>query len=683
MRTVFVLGVISAMIAGTACAQGVRVQALASREVAVGLDSGALGNPTGQWAQVYAKDVFADGAGWVRVDLSGTVIGDALSANGSFVVVRSLLDNAEQRLTAEDLRRGLGRSAYFNGPIVRVEVWAAPGSTGHRVRIASLTAGTDPLPELNDLCGADSRTASSDARMGRLLANAQVCTAFMINDTNSFFLTAGHCGSLVGGVVQFNVPLSTTTGAIVHPPPQDQYTVDSASVQRSTSGVSNDWSYFGVWANTQTGLVPIQRYGARFELATTLPAPQGRTARVTGYGRVTAPADLRLNSVQTTDAGALTMVQGDVIKYLTDTTGGNSGSPVIDEGTGRVLGIHYLAGCNTGGNQGTGILNANLRAALNNPLGVARSGRGQVAGDLFAIGDANNNFGTVNTVPNGFARVAQFGARWRSLTWDFHDAVFYGLDGWSRVYVISDDGTEHLRGTLPDAAGVTALAANPTGRLLYAYASATGQLFQIDTRQDGAPLALVPIGSPQGGNVVGIDYDPVRQVLWGLERISGNTRLVKIDRVSGTRGVVGLVGTAFSGLWDLAANTADGKLYSINPGNNNLVAIDPVSGAGASVGSLGGVFGSSYGLAYKGGEIYCPADFNRDGQFDQEDLGAFITAFISEPPDSSADFNGDGEVNQEDLSGFITAFVMGCEGPTRSDDVPGGGEPDTSVGSGG
>lgn len=78
----------------------------------------------------------------------------------------------------------------------------------------------------------------------------------------------------------------------------------------------------------------------------------------------------------------------------------------------------------------------------------------------------------------------------------------------------------------------------------------------------------------------------------------------------------------------------------------------------------------------------CTADYNRDGGFDQEDLGGYITSFLSEPPlpgvanfgysrpcqgnpapyqlGYDADYNLDCDFNQEDLIGFITAFFQGC-----------------------
>lgn len=78
----------------------------------------------------------------------------------------------------------------------------------------------------------------------------------------------------------------------------------------------------------------------------------------------------------------------------------------------------------------------------------------------------------------------------------------------------------------------------------------------------------------------------------------------------------------------------------------------------------------------------CPADYNQDGAFNQEDLSGFITAFLTEPAEPgnpgfdygqpcpgnpapyqngyAADFNRDCDFNQEDLTGYITAFFAGC-----------------------
>lgn len=54
--------------------------------------------------------------------------------------------------------------------------------------------------------------------------------------------------------------------------------------------------------------------------------------------------------------------------------------------------------------------------------------------------------------------------------------------------------------------------------------------------------------------------------------------------------------------------------------------------------------------------IPCYPDFNLDGALNQEDLGAFITAWVAQEP--SSDYNGDGNLDQEDLGPYITDYFQ-------------------------
>ena len=76
--------------------------------------------------------------------------------------------------------------------------------------------------------------------------------------------------------------------------------------------------------------------------------------------------------MQKTHVGPFAFFGGTNVQYTTDTTGGNSGSPVIFEDTGEAIGIHTHAGCNSGGgaNNGTGINHPGLQDYLANPQGV-------------------------------------------------------------------------------------------------------------------------------------------------------------------------------------------------------------------------------------------------------------------------------------------------------------------------
>jgi hypothetical protein len=176
-------------------------------------------------------------------------------------------------------------------------------------------------------------------------------------------------------VVQFEVPLSLPDSSLQHPHPDEQFPVDPTSIQGTggATSIGNDWAYFGAFANPNTGLTPYQEQGGvAFDLANP-PAVMSQDIRITGNGSTDgALAPLEWYLVQKTHIGPFVSNVANRLQYATDTTGGNSGSPVILESTGEAIGIHTNAGCSAGGgaNSGTANTNAGLQAALANPLGI-------------------------------------------------------------------------------------------------------------------------------------------------------------------------------------------------------------------------------------------------------------------------------------------------------------------------
>ena len=80
------------------------------------------------------------------------------------------------------------------------------------------------------MCTITGLAASDCARSARLFPVG--CTAWLINDAQQCFLTAGHCFTGdVNQVAQFNVPLSDESGNVNHPGPEDQYFMDGSSLQ--------------------------------------------------------------------------------------------------------------------------------------------------------------------------------------------------------------------------------------------------------------------------------------------------------------------------------------------------------------------------------------------------------------------------------------------------------------------
>lgn len=358
---------------GRVAAQG--TAPLGSRAHFVGVDSGWVENDGAALRPVFSAVILQPGAVWLRLRFGEVALsGDPAAGNASFLRVTSLADGAWQHLEAHHVRQWRSTSAYFNGDAVLVELFAHPASGPSRVEVREVIADDSSGGAQRSLCGdVDDRTLSQDPSAARVMPIG--CTAWIVDQCGRCLLTAGHCDPALD-VVQFNVPLSNTNGSVNHPPPDDQYAVDPASVQSTgNSSVGDDWAYFGVYPNSNTGLTPYEAQGAAVALAAGPPTPTGQSVQVTGYGTVTAPVPLTWNQVQKAHAGPFTAAAGATLYYQADTTSGNSGSALIELSTGAAIGVHTHGGCNdSGGNRGTAIDHADLRAALAHPRGVCAQG---------------------------------------------------------------------------------------------------------------------------------------------------------------------------------------------------------------------------------------------------------------------------------------------------------------------
>lgn len=630
--------------------------------VPVGAESGPVWNPDedrGEPRVVFSEDVVIPGAGVSRLVFGEVILAGSVGAGtGSYITITSAADGAVQRLNAEHMNQWAGRSAYFNGPVLTVQLWAYPGTGENRLSVSAAVVESAG-PELRTICGAtDDRLPSADNRQGRFAGG---CTAWVINDMNSSLLSAGHCTVSASSVMSFNVPLSTSTGATQASHPDDQYVVDVSSSQRTSGGVGNDWHSIGVFPNSNHGQTPIQRYGVRHTLAAAAPAVSGQAIRITGYGTNAAPMPRERNQTQQTHTGPYSSQTGTTVRYVTDTTGGNSGSCVLDESTGLAIGIHTHGGCSStgGSNSGTAIHHPNLQNALANPLGVCATGRGTVAGDWYAIGDLANNFGTVNAAPHNFAKVAQIGAQWQGLAWNPALGVFYAIDAQRRLFTVTRAGAATQLGVVTGPTSIiTGLAFNPAGPSggdLYAMQPSNGRLYRINL----STFAATAIGSALGGTLRALEFDTTRNVLWGIDQSGGAARLVRINTTTGARTVVGGLGTGIVDCADLACSPFDGSLRTVNGATDELLSIDPVTGAATAVGSTGGSFGVAYGMACAA-EPRCVADFNADAELTIDDLFLFLNAWFSGDP--RANIGGDGIASPtiDDLFLYLDAYFAGC-----------------------
>lgn len=366
-----------ALLATAISAQAVPEQ---SSSIFVNIDSGLVSNTSPSPAMigipqvVWSKVISVPASSWLRLEYEGVMLSGSpdRGSDGSFLRITSMRDGAVQTQHLRHIGEWRDTSAYFNGDSILLELLAQPNTGDNRIIIRNAIAGPAAPLGTDTICGpTDDRVLSSDPRVGRNQPTG--CTSWLINDCNHCFLTAGHCAGSGLQIVEFNVPLSTSGGSIQHPGPQDQYAVDTTSLQSNGGqGVGDDWAYFGVFPNSNTGLTPHEANGMQaFDLVPP-PSVTGQLIRITGNGSTGSPVSPTWNLVQKTHAGPYSSFSGTTVRYTTDTTGGNSGSPVILDGTNQAIAIHTHGGCSStgGSNASTGSNHGGLQTALATPQGV-------------------------------------------------------------------------------------------------------------------------------------------------------------------------------------------------------------------------------------------------------------------------------------------------------------------------
>ena len=329
--------------------------------------SGSRINSTKESTTLYAHLVRIEDASSLQIKFGRTKLPE-----GTQLRMTSFQDGATQHLNANTLEQWRNKSAWFNGSTVLVELIAQPNTRTAHVTIDGVMM-IEQFEEDRSICGTtDDRVLSYEDRDARAIPIG--CTAWIINDPNHTFLTAGHCAGSADDieVIEFNVPLSDSNGNIQHPGPEDQYASDPESLQSYYSQIGDDWAYFGCFPNTETGLTPYQAQDDFYVLSNAAPIVNGQDITICGYGVTYSGTPATYNQAQKIHTGPYAALDGTAIGYQTDTSGGNSGSAVLNEATGEAIGIHTNAGCSESGgeNWGCAIHNSGLQNALANPQGV-------------------------------------------------------------------------------------------------------------------------------------------------------------------------------------------------------------------------------------------------------------------------------------------------------------------------
>jgi V8-like Glu-specific endopeptidase len=351
------------------------------------IDSGKMTNATLQTKVVFSKMVQVPTATWMRVWFD-----QANLPTGSHLRITGQRNGWVQILDSESLPRYFDKSCFFGGDTVLVELVAGPDTKENRIRVSGVTAG---LPNKETICGStDNRALSYDDRQGRLMPVG--CTGWMISP--DVMLTAGHCfASSTSQILSFKVPLSNSSGVVQPSHPDDQYPTIPSTAKFLNGGIGADWSISRVGPNSNTTLRPGDAYGMWYTLGSVPSSTSGQSIRVTGYGTTSSPVSPTWNQVQKTHTGPLYGITSTALRYQTDTTGGNSGSPLYHTNTGYVIGIHTHGGCSTSStsyNSGTRIDRSDLQTEIARLMLPVTS-------KSYFVPNSSASTGTCNVIPFG------------------------------------------------------------------------------------------------------------------------------------------------------------------------------------------------------------------------------------------------------------------------------------------
>ncbi|SCL14509.1 Trypsin-like peptidase domain-containing protein [Micromonospora nigra] len=173
-----------------------------------------------------------------------------------------------------------------------------------------------------------------------LIAGGGMCTTWRVGNTNRM-LTNKHCistqSAVSGSEMQFNYQCATCGGNN----PGAGTKVSGATLYKVSSGGSSQLDYTLYSVNN---FANIQSYGTLY-LATTATS-NGTQMYIPGHGD---GRPKRLSIYEDSQGGTRCTVRNANyntwnISYSCDTSGGNSGSPVLDSSH-RVIALHHLGGC--------------------------------------------------------------------------------------------------------------------------------------------------------------------------------------------------------------------------------------------------------------------------------------------------------------------------------------------------
>lgn len=320
----------------------------------------------------WSETVVSSGATFLRVHFQNMNLPD-----GDYLTISSADGSEFWTYTGKGpLGTGEFWSFSVDGDTAIVELHSGPRLRHSRVgtygveidRIAHGTLSLDDVEaSLNDpsksICGTDGKEnvacySSINTRPVARLSfqsggSSYVCTGWLVaGSNNSTMLTNNHCFTTQSEVntvqARFNYQTTTCSGSTAA-----TYTTYNGGTFLKTNS-SLDYTLFTLQGNPEAtwGEYTATTKTPTASLSLNLPQHPGGGLKKIAYWKDSAHT-LRCNvtAANQTVSGYTSSSQ---VTYSCDTEGGSSGSPVIDAGTGRVIGLHHLGNVSSSGCQNAG-----------------------------------------------------------------------------------------------------------------------------------------------------------------------------------------------------------------------------------------------------------------------------------------------------------------------------------------
>jgi hypothetical protein len=340
--------------------------------ISYNLDFGPInGMRSQEFTLVFEQEIYFKGTDWFSIVFDRINLG-----KNSYIKITSTKDNDSQKITSyTNLEAWKNHTGYFNGDRVILELFAHRDDTGigfsiKRVHSGKFNRDVNFLSSCND-----DRVKETDNKrkwaIGRIHTNG---TAWLSNTgIKGKLVTAKHVfkqyndsqasAEPLPNIYELDVPESDAYGTPQLAAINNQWPIRGIVKESSfdfDNGVSygDDWAIFEVFYNG-IDYSPYQYEGFAIEqnYNTT------NTYRISGFGRDTELK--KSQTLQTSTGNILDYTSNtNILEYNIYSTGGSSGSPIINESNGKVIGIVTGGGpCETG-SFGTSFLKPEIWEAL-------------------------------------------------------------------------------------------------------------------------------------------------------------------------------------------------------------------------------------------------------------------------------------------------------------------------------